>query len=319
MNPEIETHSDTDDEVAQLLAHLESVEPRELWASLREKLQDPGDGFPYEAIGFSLLAQDRLAPLWLEDLQAFAADHSLISETGTTLHLHLITLLAIRHDPQAFQPMLALSRLDEAECEELLGDFASAVMGRALAAVAEGQIPALLELAGDAKVSIWLRSGALEALAVRAMEGEEDRAEMARLLMQTGEQEAARLLSGQDGSAELLSMLVGYLCDVCCTEADALITQWCADDLLDESFAGDLDAIRSELQRDFTEVSTEMRDNGLLYITDAAAELDNWAVFSEEEGADSMAQLVNRAEPKTGRNDPCPCGSGKKFKKCCGA
>ena len=23
-------------------------------------------------------------------------------------------------------------------------------------------------------------------------------------------------------------------------------------------------------------------------------------------------------EEKTGRNDPCPCGSGKKFKKCCG-
>jgi uncharacterized protein YecA (UPF0149 family) len=22
--------------------------------------------------------------------------------------------------------------------------------------------------------------------------------------------------------------------------------------------------------------------------------------------------------PKIGRNDPCPCGSGKKFKKCCG-
>ncbi len=22
---------------------------------------------------------------------------------------------------------------------------------------------------------------------------------------------------------------------------------------------------------------------------------------------------------KTGRNDPCPCGSGKKYKKCCGA
>ena len=26
-----------------------------------------------------------------------------------------------------------------------------------------------------------------------------------------------------------------------------------------------------------------------------------------------------RAEPKVGRNDPCPCGSGKKFKKCHGA
>ena len=26
-----------------------------------------------------------------------------------------------------------------------------------------------------------------------------------------------------------------------------------------------------------------------------------------------------RATPKVGRNDPCPCGSGKKYKKCCGA
>jgi uncharacterized protein len=27
---------------------------------------------------------------------------------------------------------------------------------------------------------------------------------------------------------------------------------------------------------------------------------------------------ARRSEPKIGRNDPCPCGSGKKFKKCCG-
>ena len=27
---------------------------------------------------------------------------------------------------------------------------------------------------------------------------------------------------------------------------------------------------------------------------------------------------VRRAGPKIGRNDPCPCGSGKKFKQCCG-
>ena len=30
-------------------------------------------------------------------------------------------------------------------------------------------------------------------------------------------------------------------------------------------------------------------------------------------------ETVRRHEPKTGRNDTCPCGSGKKFKKCCGA
>lgn len=29
-------------------------------------------------------------------------------------------------------------------------------------------------------------------------------------------------------------------------------------------------------------------------------------------------QTVQRESPKIGRNDPCPCGSGKKYKKCCG-
>jgi preprotein translocase subunit SecA len=35
--------------------------------------------------------------------------------------------------------------------------------------------------------------------------------------------------------------------------------------------------------------------------------------------AGSQAQTIKRAEPKVGRNDPCPCGSGKKYKKCHGA
>ncbi|HOW88750.1 MAG TPA: SEC-C metal-binding domain-containing protein [Elusimicrobiales bacterium] len=30
-------------------------------------------------------------------------------------------------------------------------------------------------------------------------------------------------------------------------------------------------------------------------------------------------ETVKRAAPKVGRNDPCVCGSGKKYKKCCGA
>jgi SEC-C motif-containing protein len=37
------------------------------------------------------------------------------------------------------------------------------------------------------------------------------------------------------------------------------------------------------------------------------------------DGKEVKAQPVVRAAPKVGRNDPCPCGSGKKHKKCCGA
>jgi preprotein translocase subunit SecA len=36
-------------------------------------------------------------------------------------------------------------------------------------------------------------------------------------------------------------------------------------------------------------------------------------------GGDDVIKTVRREEPKVGRNDPCPCGSGRKYKKCHGA
>jgi preprotein translocase subunit SecA len=39
--------------------------------------------------------------------------------------------------------------------------------------------------------------------------------------------------------------------------------------------------------------------------------------YSHGEG-DEKPATVRRADKKVGRNDPCPCGSGKKYKKCCG-
>jgi preprotein translocase subunit SecA len=36
-------------------------------------------------------------------------------------------------------------------------------------------------------------------------------------------------------------------------------------------------------------------------------------------GEQAPPKPVKRDTPKVGRNEPCPCGSGKKYKKCCGA
>jgi preprotein translocase subunit SecA len=40
---------------------------------------------------------------------------------------------------------------------------------------------------------------------------------------------------------------------------------------------------------------------------------------AEESRTAGKKQPVKRSAVKVGRNDPCPCGSGKKYKKCCGA
>jgi len=36
------------------------------------------------------------------------------------------------------------------------------------------------------------------------------------------------------------------------------------------------------------------------------------------DGEQTAHVTVKNEEPKVGRNDPCPCGSGKKYKNCCG-
>ena len=60
---------------------------------------------------------------------------------------------------------------------------------------------------------------------------------------------------------------------------------------------------------------------------DAKAEylytLPQWkAIFSEEKRKEITIKYrdskIVRNENKVGRNEPCPCGSGKKYKKCCG-
>jgi uncharacterized protein len=44
-----------------------------------------------------------------------------------------------------------------------------------------------------------------------------------------------------------------------------------------------------------------------------------WTPRRQAGAEHAQAAAARRDEPKAGRNDPCPCGSGKKFKKCCGA
>jgi len=52
--------------------------------------------------------------------------------------------------------------------------------------------------------------------------------------------------------------------------------------------------------------------------------LPQWDSLIKEERRKELYKIEKSSKtvvkpPKVGRNDPCPCGSGKKYKKCCGA
>jgi SEC-C motif-containing protein len=91
-------------------------------------------------------------------------------------------------------------------------------------------------------------------------------------------------------------------------------SQWDGLEVLDsrnggpEDNEGDVEFIvryrEKGLRRQHHELANFKKENGKWYFT---------------EGTAVAPKPIVRSEPKVGRNDPCPCGSGKKFKKCCGS
>jgi hypothetical protein len=53
--------------------------------------------------------------------------------------------------------------------------------------------------------------------------------------------------------------------------------------------------------------------NGIRYQNNSGTD---YGVNHDGQGSDHPQPYVSKG--KTGRNDSCPCGSGKKYKKCCG-
>lgn len=88
--------------------------------------------------------------------------------------------------------------------------------------------------------------------------------------------------------------------------------------------ANDLESITEETELDLDVDFEKLFFNMLKADADYLYTLEEWNdVLTEEK----MVQIVKdfkrsktvHKEKEPGRNDPCPCGSGKKYKKCCGA
>lgn len=85
----------------------------------------------------------------------------------------------------------------------------------------------------------------------------------------------------------------------------------------------DLEPLTEESQ-----VKAEFEWEKLLYnMHDAKAEwlygMNEWSNIFDDEKRKHIKKEFNKSKQiivgeKVGRNDPCPCGSGKKYKKCCG-
>jgi uncharacterized protein YecA (UPF0149 family) len=89
------------------------------------------------------------------------------------------------------------------------------------------------------------------------------------------------------------------------------IQQAFAEGLVDEEYI-DYEWVIETMARGKEEVLAELRtDARYNIIDDTIREMEWWACFDQTEKP--------KWKRKVGRNEPCPCGSGQKYKKCCGA
>ena len=100
-------------------------------------------------------------------------------------------------------------------------------------------------------------------------------------------------------------------------------------------FVGFLDGIKTSLKNEFdvesvdddTQIDLDIDYEKLYYNMRAAKasrlfKLNSWKNVLDENQTAQIAREYREANiahsNKVGRNDPCPCGSGKKYKNCCG-
>jgi hypothetical protein len=142
----------------------------------------------------------------------------------------------------------------------------------------------------------------------------------------------------ENKSDPIAQYLICELCDYSPHEAEAEIRQAFAEDLVDGTTIS-LKRVEESLKQGeeyFQEALSRCRPTG---IEDTIEELSKWASFNSQDN-DSRPELavpfddedwdtedwddhddsdtIRNLNPKIGRNDPCPCNSGKKYKKCCG-
>ena len=85
----------------------------------------------------------------------------------------------------------------------------------------------------------------------------------------------------------------------------------------------DLEAVTEDSDLEFDIDYEKLYFNMLKADADYLYTLEEWLNVFDEDKLRSIVKDYRRSkivhvEKKPGRNDPCPCGSGKKYKNCCG-
>jgi Protein of unknown function (DUF1186)/SEC-C motif len=193
-----------------------------------------------------------------------------------------------------------------------------------MAAVFDGDPQPIYDIILDRNAEQFVRSRMCETLAMLVLRGELDREVVGRFLrdafMELQPQAQCYVWQGWQSAIAMLGLV----------ELKMLVKRAFDRGFIDRHWIG-----FEEFQHDVEwtarhpEMALLSQDDEYTLFGDTVEELSGWYGFSDEGRAD-RGRLLQEIEAElaatephhnpfrgVGRNDPCPCGSGKKFKRCC--
>jgi len=193
-----------------------------------------------------------------------------------------------------------------------------------MASVFDGDPEPLYDIILDPNAEQFIRAGMCEALAMVTMRGELDRAVVGRFLrdafIEMRPQAECYVWVGWQSAIAMLGM----------SDLKLLVKKAFDRGFIDRHVLG-FDHFEEDLRHGIDHPGEprlpDDRDSTLF--GDTVEELSGWYCFTELYREDqerwqrraeahlARSQRVQNPFKGVGRNDPCPCGSGKKFKKCC--
>ena len=304
---------------------LEPLRAIDLVGQLRDAFEFFRRPFPSEAIALAERHREAVAPWLVQVRDEVARDPSQALQDDYVLHDFAMVLLGHWRDTRGYRPLLALARLPYEKVEELLGDLLFETYTRALASVCDGDLAPLVAVVEDDTVHTWVRTALIEAWALRVIEGDAAPGPLEDCLLGIGERDAARLRGRPrlSGEPTLIEAVVHAAADIASERLRVPVLGWFDETLIDPQSIGRAEFER-EIEMPIEHRREELRRRGRSYLRDPQAEIGWWAGYHEEPARTKQRTApttgtVVRDTPKVGRNDPCPCGSGRKYKKCHGA
>jgi tetratricopeptide (TPR) repeat protein len=246
--------------------------------------------------------------------------------------MHALFLLAELGSEQSLPHLLNFLRQGEELLEFWVGDFLTEDMWEILYHCGQNQLSILKDFIKEPNNYMYARSAVATAVQQIALHQPERKAEvlewyrdLLQFLLENGEDENIT-------DTSLNAFLITDIIPLGAEDFTELITGFFKADLADPDITGELEEVLSEIQMR-TGVEHEKRD----VLTDAFSRYENvlnsWPFYTSKKDLKPVQPAIETSSPpqlfnpinsgpnikdkKTGRNDPCPCGSGKKYKKCC--